>query len=597
MLHSEVFVFAGIAGSAVLFWAAKDFIMPKKKKKKVKKEKQTIVLDTIAVIWSKRKEAVLNIEELSLLWRSIRSNFEQNVEEIKFYSELIEKFYKENIEGKLFFTGNNKKVILNLLTLLDIEGNVSSVVSGQQDTESKIPPETFKKLYGVSLIEHTLNVAEEIMQIIPYGPMIPKGIIAALGHDIGKIPKYRQQYYALGDHPFISVNVLEQLPDFKSLVFADDVLKAIRDHHLKPKDKLTEYLKEADQRARRKELAKANNEILTEEIIGQTGDTHVHEEHEDLEKANNEDLISNAKISNFLSNEQTFYQTSSQSTKPQLNQTYQTYQTESEDVSNKIKTDESKNGRNNDRKSDAFGFSEYLSSSNGNLSDNSALHGVEDKEIGEIPEMFLTHSEDRGTYKYERKLKEERQDNIFISSDGNVEEKRHDLSSDKDKSRPKRLPLEWLNLDEFLRRIRAKINQIDDKQSWQAFSMPNGVVYVLPNCIFKTLKEMADELGVLDLDMVSKDTSLKKDYVYSILCRVKEEKNGIETSLIKEGYFSAPFIVKLKDGTILSRTLYVPFRAQEAFGKQVGNFEVIKRGRLLDIEEVVVPSAEKEKQF
>lgn len=138
MLHSEVFLVAGIAGSAMLFWATKDFILPKSTKKTSKKQRQTIVLDTIAVIWSKRKEAILNIEELSLLWRSLKSEADRDKEEIKFYNEALNKFFKEHIEGKLFFTGNTKKVVLNLLTLLDTEGNVSSVVSGQQDTEGKI---------------------------------------------------------------------------------------------------------------------------------------------------------------------------------------------------------------------------------------------------------------------------------------------------------------------------------------------------------------------------------------------------------------------------------------------------------------------------
>lgn len=75
-----------------------------------------------------------------------------------------------------------------------------------------------------------------------------------------------------------------------------------------------------------------------------------------------------------------------------------------------------------------------------------------------------------------------------------------------------------------------------------------------------------------------------------MLCRVKEEKDGIETSLIKEGYFSAPFIIKLKDGTVLSRTLYTPFRAQEAFDKDAGFLEFMKQGRLLDIKEVTIPN-------
>ncbi|MDI1472933.1 HD domain-containing protein [Thermodesulfovibrio sp. 1176] len=584
MLHSEVFVVAGLAGSAMLFWVAKDLFWPfKKAKKKSKGQKQTIVLDTISVIWSKRKEAILNIEELSLLWRSIKSESDIAKEDIKFYSEIIEKFFKEHIEGKLFFTGNTKKVILNLLILLDTEGNVSSLVSGQQDTESKIPQETFKKLYNVSLIEHTINVAEEIIQLIPYGPMVPKGIIAALGHDIGKIPKYRQQYYALGDHPFISVNALELVPDFKNLIYADDVLKAVRDHHLKPKDKLGEYLKEADQRARRKELSKVNNTILSDDILGKTGDPHV------SDIASPEALCAEPQttevyqtVSNNLSNDhQTINQTSTKQqfpqTKDQTNHQTKgqtTYQTVSNGQNYQTKNNIKEVSRSQGSQESVFGFASYMA-------------GVDTGEdtFTEVPEIFGGDNSSKGEYKYERmKNAAEESSNIFISTESK--------ESQRGDNKPKKIPLDWLDLMEFLNRIRVYINKVDENGAWKAFSMPNGVVYVLPDLIFAELKGLAEELGVLDLDLASSDKSIKRDYIYSVLCRVRDELDGIETSLIRDGYFSAPFILEDKEGNRVSRALYVPFKAHEAFGKDLGSLEVIKSGKLTKIARVYPPQKE-----
>lgn len=573
MLHSEAFIVAGIAGSAMLFWVAKDFLRPfKKVTKKGKKQRQTIVLETISVIWSKRREAILNIEELSLLWRSINININANKEEIKFYNEIIDKFFREHIEGKLFFTGNTKKVLLNLLTLLDTDGNVSSVVSGQQDTEGKISQDIYTKLSNISLIEHTIHVAEEIVQLIPYGPMIPKGIIAALGHDIGKIPKYRQQYYALGDHPFISVSVLEQLPDFKSLVYADDVLKAVRDHHLKPKDKLTEYLKEADQRARRKELSTVNNTILSDDIVGKTGDPHVTEIVASSEALRVEPQTTE-KYQTLSNDYQTVNQT--QSTKPHSNQTTtKAYQTISNEQIHQTKDfiDSDKQKNKNDNKG-TFGFSQYITQE------------ADDSDFTEVPEIFGGGNMVQGNYKYER-MKDGASDsssNLFIS----VESKESQSADNK----PKKVSLDWLDLREYLERIRQYVNVLDDKKTWKAFSMPNGIVYVLPDLIFTELKKMAEEAGVIDLDLASSDKAIKRNYIYSVLCKVKDELDGIETSLIKDGYFSAPFILEDKSGNKISRALYIPFRAQEAFGVNVGSLEVIKSGRLLDIEKVYPPQA------
>ncbi|MEM4134393.1 MAG: HD domain-containing protein [Candidatus Micrarchaeia archaeon] len=576
MLHSEAFILAGIAGSAMLAWAMKDIFLPKKETfSKNKKQKQVIVLETIAVIWSKRKEAIINIEELSLLWRSLKLDGSNNREEFNFYNEIITNFFREHIEGKLFFIGNTKKVILNLLTLLDTEGNVSSVVSGQQDTEGKISQETIKKLYNISLIEHTINVAEEIINLIPYGPMTPKGIIAALGHDIGKIPKYRQQYYAMGDHPFISVSALETIPDFKNLVYADDVLKAVRDHHLKPKDKLTEYLKEADQRARRKELNKVNSIIITEDYIGKTGDTHVDEHNQTNQRIYQTENQTLSNVSN--ENNQTF-------TKPLVNQT-QTIKR------NQTLSNEKVEEKTKENSQSIWGLSKC---SEQYLDEN---FDIDEENINlfisaEVSHEERKHQEEKGAqkskYKYERIQDEGKKSelDIFMTVDNSDE-----TNKEKEKSnKPKVVPIDWLNLDEFLQRISSKINKLDDRKTWQAFSMPNGVVYVLPDLVFNTLKEIADEMGRLDLNLVSSDKAVKRDYIYSVLTKVKEEKDGIETSLIKEGYFSAPFVVKLKDGSVLSRSLYIPFRAQEAFGKSVGYFEMMKQGRLLDIKEVTIPS-------
>ncbi|MDA8325671.1 MAG: HD domain-containing protein, partial [Nitrospiraceae bacterium] len=111
-------------------------------------------------------------------------------------------------------------------------------------------------LAGVKLYRHTLDVAEEMIKAFKgSAAMLPKVLITSLGHDLGKLPSYRKTLYSLGDHPLISVTILEGLPGYTGLPYKDEVNKAIVDHHRYPKGLLGEKLKEADQVARRTEIA------------------------------------------------------------------------------------------------------------------------------------------------------------------------------------------------------------------------------------------------------------------------------------------------------------------------------------------------------
>jgi len=92
-------------------------------------------------------------------------------------------------------------------------------------------------------------------------------VLACLAHDLGKIPEYFAELYTLGDHPIISAAVLDQIPGFKDLPFAEEVRQAIVNHHRTGKGKLVELLKQADRTARRRELS----QIMQEKSRKKTG--------------------------------------------------------------------------------------------------------------------------------------------------------------------------------------------------------------------------------------------------------------------------------------------------------------------------------------
>lgn len=503
-----------------------------------KSQKQVIGIEDISIIWSKRKEAKIRLEELATLWRNYQKQTGAT-EKIHFYNPIILDFFKRHIEGKPFFTGSVRKVLLDLLTLLDTEGSVSSVVSGQTEVESKLPANTYQMLSQISLAEHTVHVAEEILAIVPFGPNIPKALITALAHDIGKIPKFRKQYYALGDHPFISVTVLDSMQSFKELVYADDIIKAIRDHHLKPKEYLGEALKEADQRARRRELSQIQKTVHltppTEAEIEQS-------------EPNVPD------ISEFLPEPSSEPNPKPNSTKPTTKQHFQNqtqqppHQTPEQTFSSSVLPEPE-------------------------LSD---LDKITIPDIFQLPGPVTkpnTKANDTKTNPAE----------IFISTDEQKE---------KVQEKPEELELDWFNVEEFLQQLLTHVNVLVQGR-WLACSMPNGIVYVQPRLVWMILKSLAVNKGIHDVFFAESDEALKRNYLYTVLKQIQHHKNAVETSLIQEGYFSAPFVVRMKTGETY-RTLYIPLRAYEAFGISVGELEARKEGKLKDIDAIIPPYSSEE---
>ena len=156
-------------------------------------------------------------------------------------------------------------VVKDILSLLDREGDCPSVVFAKGEAERLIDKTAYNVLAGVKLYRHTLNVAEEMIKAFGgSAAMLPKVLIASLGHDLGKLPSYRKTFYSMGDHPLISITILDSLKGYMDLPYRVEVNKAISDHHRSPKGLLGEKLKEADQAARRMEMAKNVQEHLEE---------------------------------------------------------------------------------------------------------------------------------------------------------------------------------------------------------------------------------------------------------------------------------------------------------------------------------------------
>ena len=84
--------------------------------------------------------------------------------------------------------------------------------------------------------------------------MIPDTLVAALGHDLGKLESMRGYLYSLGEHPLAAGRPLAGIPEFKELSKKEEILRTIKLHHKMPDGLLGKTLKKADQLARQKEL-------------------------------------------------------------------------------------------------------------------------------------------------------------------------------------------------------------------------------------------------------------------------------------------------------------------------------------------------------
>ncbi len=174
-----------------------------------------------------------------------------------FYSEVIEP-HKEALAGML--EGINR-----IMELLEQYGDCPSVVVDTiTDSERSEVTRVGAILSKVTLRDHTFNVARIALRLLkdtyhdPVG-YIPAVIIAALGHDLGKISELRSgDKYVKADHPPASVSIVEEIFEKdKDAHWLKMVAKAIGEHHQSATDPLSELLKEADGKARQLEIEQA----------------------------------------------------------------------------------------------------------------------------------------------------------------------------------------------------------------------------------------------------------------------------------------------------------------------------------------------------
>ncbi len=244
--------FVGLASLLVIIMAAV-LIFGRKKQKTVQK----IHLSELSSLWAREGTRTIHISELSPLWRD-QETVAEEVETVELQNPRATAFM-EKIETWSWFTKfpRQKTICTRILMLLDKEGHCPSVVDLHGDVEGGWDENTYRLLARTNLLDHSLNVAEEAVELLCDAKawhVIPDTMIAALAHDLGKLESLRGYLYSLGEHPVAAERPLAAIAEFSTLPKKNEILQAIKLHHKKPRGLLGTTLKKADQRARQKEL-------------------------------------------------------------------------------------------------------------------------------------------------------------------------------------------------------------------------------------------------------------------------------------------------------------------------------------------------------
>ncbi|BHH83451.1 HD domain-containing protein [Desulforhopalus sp. 52FAK] len=244
------------------------------RKQQAEHDQQEIPLSKLAGIWAESKQTgQIHIKNIAPLWRKSTITEEERSEYLFKYSNTRE-WFQENISDQPWFNQAeaHTEICYQLLRMLESEDPCPSVVNPSNDVEASWDTNTYNMLGRTSLLDHSLHVAEQTIDLLIAAEahhVIPDTMIAALGHDIGKLPTNRTHLYSLGEHPLAAGRLLAEIKLFGQLSRKEEISKAIKHHHMRPEGLIGKTLKKADQKARQLELEEAVNLQKQQEEYGE----------------------------------------------------------------------------------------------------------------------------------------------------------------------------------------------------------------------------------------------------------------------------------------------------------------------------------------
>lgn len=429
----------------------------------------------------------------------------------------IEAFYAECIDAKKAISGVRKTIINKILLELDVFGDCSSVVKNNviADPDNDYKIDLFKLLSRVTLLDHSLGVARAMAKLITKDSHLADSFIVALGHDLGKLPKWHDSLYRTGNHPRLSTSALDEIPEFLALPNYLSLRNTVAEHHLlTTKNGLTTRLKECDMTVRNQE----------ESLMGRL-------------------VVKEAESAKILA-----------AANPPS--------TEAEEL-------EEENGTPGEAIPVGKKPSVKTAESNSDL-----VVGWQQEILNITPPEEIHYPQ----YAPDPVMQNSSPDAI--------------AAADRDAYRPKRVAIPWFDAETFLAELKTEINVVVGKQ-WGALSMPDGLVYVTPNCIWDVLLRIAPEDVKNSLMIAAADGSSKEDLLYSTVWKLGEEHHATMIEYMGPSYYRIQTkTIDANEKEILSRSgrpLYlVPFKA-EAFGALASDLEATKTNAVFRVVKKITP--------
>lgn len=224
-----------------------------------------VKLSQASKTWTESKE--IPLATVSKLW--VQEDTSNDIPRPDFDREEIADFWIVEVEKRRYIKGNKRKVIADILKMLDQYGDCPSVVRNPKqstEVENGFPDDVFEMLAKIPLYRHTMDVARQMAKRVGRETLVPDALITALAHDLGKIPMYHDKGYSTGDHPIISAIVLQSFDSFMALPNHDDLIQIVRSHHfMRPHNALATMLKACDGTVRSAEQAAGINQTVQTE--------------------------------------------------------------------------------------------------------------------------------------------------------------------------------------------------------------------------------------------------------------------------------------------------------------------------------------------
>lgn len=163
-----------------------------------------------------------------------------------------------------------------------------------------------------------------------------------------------------------------------------------------------------------------------------------------------------------------------------------------------------------------------------------------------------------------------------------VEERAHPLGFNpvKEKFIPTTIDIpDWFNADAILSSLKKRINFVESTpkgEQWSVVSTPSGLIYVNPNALWETIKEVSNYDPVVYASEGFE--SEKRNLMFTVVSELARTRNALATGHVADGYYTSQVSIITGGGKRVPYLL-IPFTA-EAFGVLPSALEELKTPQL-----------------